>query len=274
MSRTLTLRGRYYRTLPIHDTGYEEEVLTLNADQTALVELHCWDIGCPGGPPVDPNYCVGMGYPETTEEAFRIMQTYIRPAMDAARRAGLLVCHVQAESIAKRHPASAEEAEEPPPSSSPAPPPALPGYRESILTRSHGEDYPTQSPLRDMDIPRIVYPEPGEPIVYQTGQFDRILRKRGIVNLIYTGFATDMCILNAPGGLGPMFALGYRVLLLREATLGVECPDTFHERLATRWAIRFFETHQGDTLGFQDVIANFEHWSTNAADAVRSHCER
>jgi NAD(P)-dependent dehydrogenase (short-subunit alcohol dehydrogenase family) len=90
-----------------------------------------------------------------------------------------------------------------------------------------------------MDIAEIVAALPEEPVVHQTQQFDRMLRRQGIVNLIYAGFATDMCILNAPGGLGPMFALGYRVLLIREATLGVEQPDTIADRIATRWGMRF-----------------------------------
>jgi nicotinamidase-related amidase len=107
-----------------------------------------------------------------------------------------------------------------------------------------------------MDFPQIVAPLPGEPIACTTNQLDRILRKRGIVNLIYSGFATDMCILNAEGGIGPMFNLGYQVLLIREATLGVEMPDWFEQRIATRWAIRFVETHYGDTIGFADFMLN------------------
>lgn len=31
-----------------------------------------------------------------------------------------------------------------------------------------------------------------------------------------------------------MFNLGYRVLLMREATLGVEMPDWFKDRISTR----------------------------------------
>ena len=54
--------------------GYEEETLKLDADRAALVVLHCWNIGCPDGPDVDPNYCVGMGFPGTFSEAYRIMR--------------------------------------------------------------------------------------------------------------------------------------------------------------------------------------------------------
>ena len=35
---------------------------------------------------------------------------------------------------------------------------------------------------------------------------------------------------------------------------GVEVPDTFEERLATRWAVRFFESHYGDTVRSADFL--------------------
>ena len=251
--RILVLKGRYYRTIPVTSPGYEEEELGLDADRTALVVLHCWNIGCPDGPDVDPNYCVGMGFPGTFSEAYRIMRDVIRPCMDAARRAGVLVCHVESAQIAERHPEAREDAEPPDPSF-PLPPPVVPGYREKIIARSHGKDYATRSPYARMDRAEVVAPLPGEPFVYMTGQFDRILRRRGIENLIYTGFAADMCVLNAPGGIVPMAERGYRVYLVRDATLGVEFPDTIEDRLATRWAVRFFESHYGDTVTSQEFI--------------------
>lgn len=254
MSRVLRLTGRYFRTIPITDPGYEEEPLQLPLANTALVSLHCWNIGCPGGPALDPNFCVGMGFPATVAEAWRIMTEVIRPALQAARACGLAVCHVQSPAIAKRYPQWYTYQTDPPATGAGAPPEAIPGYRTSILARAHGADYATRSGKAHMDFPQVVAPLPDEPIVHQTGQFDRILRERGLVNLIYMGFATDMCILNAPGGMGPMFELGYRVLLVRDATLGVECPDTFAERIATRWGIRYVETHWGDTIEVADLM--------------------
>jgi hypothetical protein len=52
-----------------------------------------------------------------------------------------------------------------------------------------------------------------------------------------------------------MAGFGYRLFLLRDATLGVELPDTFGERLATRWGIRFVETHYGDTISTGEFIS-------------------
>ena len=49
----------------------------------------------------------------------------------------------------------------------------------------------------------------------------KALRFHGIENLIYSGFATDMCVLRAPGGVEPMAPYGYRIFLMRDATVGV-----------------------------------------------------
>lgn len=249
----LCLVGRYYRSIPLTDTGYETHPVELDPAKTALVVMHYWDIGCEGGPEIDVNFCVGMGYLESFREAERIMRECIRPAMDAARAAGILVCHVESSAIGAKHPEAMQDLDEP--VHNPYQPgPVVPGWREEIVARSHGRDYPTLSPYAKMDRAQIVAPEPGEPFVHQTGQFDRALRRYGIENLLYTGFATDMCILRAGGGVEPMAPFGYRIFLLRDATLGVESPDSFPERIATRWGIQYFETHYGDTLLTRDFI--------------------
>ncbi len=253
MGRLLTLPGRYYRTLPINDTGYETETLELEPAKTAFVGMHCWNIGCADGPEIDPDYCVGMGFYENLAEGERIIIEAIRPAMDAARAAGILVCHVESGTIGAKHP-EAQEDLDPPAEPAPMPPEVVPGWRQHILARAHGADYATLSPYARMDRAQVVAPLPGEPYAYQTGQFDRLLRRHGIENLIYSGFATDMCILRSGGGIEPMAPYGYRLFLMRDATLGVEHPNTFHERIATRWAIAYFEAHYGDTVTLADFV--------------------
>lgn len=244
----LRLKGRYYRTVPITRPGYVYEDIELEKSKTALVAMHCWNIGCEDGPEIDPDYWVGMGFPIAYREASRIMRRKIRPMMDAARDASMLVCHVESDAIrhnradAKPHVQRERDGAEPR------------SWREAIAWRSHGKHYATRSPLATMDRAKIVAPLSGEPLVFRTDDLHAELASRGIGNLIYCGFATDMCILRAPGGIEEMAPRDYRVYLVRDATVGVECPDTFRERLATRWAIRYFETHFGDTIAAQGFI--------------------
>jgi len=253
MSRKLALQGRYYRTIPINNTAYETEPLELDCGKTALIAMHCWDIGCAGGPAIDVNYCVGMAFPGAFREADRIMRECILPAIDAARAAGVLVCHVENESIARKHPEACRDLDPPaePPSS---PGPVVPGWRMKMTDRFHGPDYAAKSPYGRMDRAKIVTPLADEPYVFQTGQLDRALRRHGIENLIYAGFAADMCVLRAPGGIEPMAGFEYRLFLMRDATVGIECPDIFEEHIATRWAVRYFETHFGDTILLADFL--------------------
>ncbi|HOX37625.1 MAG TPA: cysteine hydrolase family protein [Candidatus Brocadiia bacterium] len=257
----LKIPGRRYRTLPITSPGYEDITLDLDLDKTALAVMHCWNIGCECGPAWHPDYWVGMGFPQTIEEAGRIMREVIKPAMEAARRAGLSIAHIESEFIGMKHPEAQKGLIPPKPPSEPSskcepgPGPRVPGYVQSIVDSKHGRDYANNGPYSKMDRAKIVEPLPGEIYAFRTDQLDRLLRERGIENLLYTGFATDMCVLNAPGGLLPMFSLGYRVHLVRDATIGVEFPDTFEERLSTRWGIRFHESHFGDSLASADLIA-------------------
>jgi len=244
----LGLKGRYYRTIPITRPGYIYENLELRESKTALVAMHCWNIGCEDGPQIDPNYWVGMGFPIAHREASRIMRNRIRPMMDAARDSSMLVCHVESEGIRQNRATPKRQGQ--PPSDAAKPP----SWREAIAWRSHGKHYATQSPLARMDRAKIVAPLPGEPLVFTTDELQACLTSKRVDNLIYCGFATDMCILRAPGGIEEMASRGYRIYLARDATLGVECPDTFRKRVATRWAIRYFETHFGDTVATDDFI--------------------
>jgi nicotinamidase-related amidase len=254
MPQKLILSSRYYRAIPLDQCAYEIDSFELDPTRTALIALHCWNIGCEDGPPVDRNFLVGMGSQESFRLAGEIMRDKIRPAMEAARKAGILVCHVEHPDIWNKHPACKEELLPADTGTSYFPPPVVPGWNKRLAARSHGKDYATLSPYARMDRAKIVEARPGEPFVYETNQFDRVLRKYKIENLIYTGFAADMCILFAPGGTQAMNRFGYRLFLMRDATVGIEFPDLIEHMPATTWAIRFFETHFGDTVTSNDFI--------------------
>lgn len=248
MSRpTLRLPVRHYRALPIDRAGHESEVLEIPRGQVALVGMHCWNIGCPDGPPVDMDFCVGMGWPQAAAEAWRIMQEVIRPAMDACRRAGVEVCHMETDWMDAQYPHLPTRRSALPPYT---PPSTLAGR---MVERAHGADYMHRSPLAQMKRAALVSPVGVEPLFFYTDQLHEYLKERGISTLIYTGFATDMCVLGADGGARPMLAHGYRCILMRDATVGVETPQSFPERLATRYGTHLFEWQ----VGFSTTFAEF-----------------
>ena len=243
-SANIHLNARYYRALPIDSPGYESVTFELPIARTALVGMHCWNIGCPGGPPLNMDYCVDLGWPEATAEGYRIMCEVMRPAMDAARTIGLPVVHVEADWMDEQYPHIPSRRDRTnvwKPT----------GRQKEMLDRAHGPDYMTNSPLAKMRRAEIVSPIGDESMVFYTDTMDAYLKANNIDTLIYTGFAADMCVLGSEGGGQAMLARGYRCILMRDGTVGVERPDTFDERLATRYGIHIFEWKIGYSTTFE-----------------------
>ena len=246
VEKTLRLPARYYRSVPTDRAGYEKVTLSLAVDKTALVGLHCWNIGCPDGPATDANYCVGMGWPQATQEAARIMAEVIRPAMDLARSVGMAVYHVETDWMDRKYPHIESRRSNAAATVHPV--------RQELFERAHGADYMERSPLAEMQRAEIVSPVGDEPLVFYSDTLDEYLRERGIETLIYMGFAADMCLLGAEGAARPMLARGYRCVVIRDGTVGVESPDTFPQRLATNYGLHIFEW----TLGHGCTFAQFK----------------
>ncbi len=245
-TRILRLPARYYRALPTDQPGYEPVTFDLSLEKTAFVGMHCWNIGCPDGPAINNDYCVGMGWPQAAAESYRIMVEVIRPAMDAARSVGLQVCHVETDWMDSQYPSIQSRRNR---DSTWKPHPT----HQGMLDRAHGPDYLARSPLAQMKRAEVVSPQGDEPLFFYTDTFDAYLKERGIDTLIYTGFATDMCILGAEGGGRPMLARGYRCILMRDGTVGVETPESFPDRLATRYGTHLFEW----SVGYSTTFAAF-----------------
>ncbi len=246
-SPALKLNARYYRARPIDNPGFEPVTFDLPVAHTALIGMHCWNIGCPDGPPLDMDYCVDMGWPQATAEACRLMGDVIRPAMDAARKIGMPVCHVETDWMDAQYPHISSRRDKTG-TRKPA------GIQKEMLDRAHGPDYLARSPLAKMKRAEIVSPIGDEPLVFYTDTLDEYLKTHRVETLIYTGFAADMCVLNSEGGASAMLGRGYRCILIRDGTVGVERPDTFDERLATRYGIHIFEWKLGYSTSFDDFM--------------------
>lgn len=251
---TLSLPVRFYSGAPAASPrGLLRETWELDPRRTALIELHCWNIGFPDGPAVPADYWVFMGSLQNHERMVPIVREIIAPLLDAGRRAGMPVVHVQSESIAARYP----ELEPPRP---PAPPSSGPGWRpvtDDVLRRTervHGPGYREWDGWAASDVASPVRPQPGDTMIATTDQFDAWLREKGIVTLLYTGFCTNLCILDSPAAMKAMRDRGYRCVLLREATLACEFPDTLDALAHTRAAIQYIEAWVGYTAAVGDLM--------------------
>jgi nicotinamidase-related amidase len=257
----LRVHGRHWETPSLDGAGWVETPYSLDPKETGFVALHLWNVGdvAGGGPAIPDGFFVDMGTREAQDESVRIAERFIRPAIDASRAAGLPIFHVEPKNIAMQYDSVRylldDEDLDPPRTSRPRPPEANPGWNRERAERSHGAGYNEWDGWQRMRILASCDAEPGDQVILTGRQFDRILRERGIKNLVYTGFATNMCILDSAAATKEMLSYGYRIFLIREATLAVEYPETFPTRMMTESALKFFELKVGDTIAFDEYIA-------------------
>lgn len=254
----IDLPVRHYRGVPASNPdGLITTPWTLDVARTALIELHCWNFGFPGAPPVPEDYWVFMGSTQTHEQMVGVVRHVIAPLLDAGRRAGMPVVHVQPEKVARRYP----ELWTPPAASAPPPPaPATPRRRpvtDDSARRAqsvHGEGYMEWDGWQGLDVAEPVRPQPGDAMIVTTDEFDTWLREREITTLLFTGFCTNLCILDSPAAMKDMRGRGYRCVILREGTLGCEFPDTLETRTHTRAALQYIEAWVGYSASADDLL--------------------
>ena len=184
----------------------------------------------------------------------------VAPALKAARDAGLTIVHTPCPEVAQQY---AQLDRHTPPTPSPAPdwPPA--GFRsrsgEYAVFRGPRSQPPGIGIHWDKLAsglsmsPAIEVRE--EDFVVATGrQLHDLLRTRKIFHLMYVGFATNWCVLGRDYGIRAMSRRGYNIILLREATTGVEFPDTLETLFTTEIAIREVEQQCGFTASNEDFF--------------------
>lgn len=278
---------QYYRLFPYPVQAFKGEAsktLMLNLREIAFVSVHCWNFGTPGGPPLIPDHAECMGWTEFVPRASRIIDQRITPAMAAARRAGIPIIHVAAGHYAHRYPQwrvlmelsgqqvgygdqdlVKEEDREPG---------SVEGgewwaeYYEEVFGPGYNQVWAEitcgDSP-ENLDIAPGVRPLPEDYVVTHGTQLNRILRGLGIWNLVYVGFATDLCLIDVPAAMKEMaMRFNYRCVLLRDCTTTVEQPDTVQDLLRTRLALRQVEYVLGYTATSEDFVSACRAFSHEA----------
>jgi nicotinamidase-related amidase len=243
---TLELTVQYYQDSPANGLSWREEHfvrrtvdMQLPVEQTALVLVDTWD-----------NHFIESWL----ERAEFMTREAVVPVLNAGREAGLTVVHAPSPNVAKHFPEHLQRHQ--------AAAPGVPSDWPPSEFRSRQGEYaafrgPRAQPpgIPSIEIgmsPHIDVRD--DDVLLATGlQLHDLCRERGILHLIYAGFATNWCILNRDYGMRSMARYGYNLILLREATMGVEYPDTVDECFATELAIREVETQ----LGFSASNAHY-----------------
>ena len=208
------------------------------------------------------------GHPMSShlERTGEISRTRIRPVLDAARAAGAAVIYAPSPRVAPDFEAFRHDSRE---SAPPAPmvdewPPAE--YREATgrfrslrkrpgeLPENYDGPYPDWWHMHGID--PSISPVPGDLVVATGAELHAACKARGLVHLIYAGFATNICIRFRDYGLRAMRDRGYSPILLRDATSAIETRATIGSLSLTRAVILDIERWYYTALT-DDLIAAF-----------------
>ena len=245
---TLRLRVRYFQDstpqgVPCREENFirREIDMDLPVDQTALVLVDVWN---------------AHFIESWLERAADVTRQAVAPALQKARDAGITVVHAPSPEVAdqfvqlKRH-------RPPDPQPVPAWPPAEFRHREGVYAAYRGpRSQPPGIPgIPDLGISPAIEVLDEEFVIATGQQLHELLMERRILHLLYVGFATNWCIRNRDYGMPAMARRSYNTILLRDATMGVEYPDTVATCLATEIAIRECEQQNGFSASNADFFA-------------------
>jgi nicotinamidase-related amidase len=242
----IKIKGRYYRTYPPGKfLGYAEREFELNAAETVFLVVDVYGLGFDPDSQGEVSEWSGMVSEQSIARERDIVANHIRPALDAARSAGLPVVYVanSAPNIAIERSAYEEEKR------------ATLNFNTPTMYAEDNIDpleY-CQGPSNVLKYSQVIAPRPGDYFVRKhvhSGFFDTrldtLLRNLGCKTLICVGFALDMCLGNT---MIDALWRNYRVLMLRDCTYaieipGVDAPGSWTDRwiLYTECAIGFTAT--------------------------------
>ncbi len=229
--------------------GYVCKNVTIDTDDTALVLVDCWD----------------HHYIESwLARAKEVMTSRIAPLAVACRDAGILTIHAPGKNAAKRYVDWMDNPEDWNRSQVDDWPPSEFVAREAPYADLHWASEPSMSPeLKDwmeysrdrMMIYHDVAPVVGDVVVATGDQLHSLLRKKGVLHLIYAGFATNWCVLNKDYGFRAMTWRGYNGVILRDGTTAVETHETHTTEQLRDFAVLSMEMTMGYSSTVDELIA-------------------
>ncbi len=248
----LKIQGRYYRLFPPEKfLGHAEETLELDTETTAFLVVDVYGLGFSPDDEGKPHGYPSLSLSASFETEKEIVVNHIRPAMDAARRAGLPVIYLNnsAPRIAINRSELARTAQR----SCDLDWEAW-GSEDGIDPREYVYGNSTA-----VKFSKVVEPRPEDYFIRKhaySGFFetrlDGLLRNLDIKTLVCVGFALDMCLHCT---MIDAMNLNYRILLLRDCAMAVELPEELEEMAFTRRMILWTEYSVGYTATSGAFIA-------------------
>lgn len=244
---SFNLRVRYFQDSTPEDIPCREENfirreidMVLPVEQTALVLVDLWD---------------AHFIESWIERAEKVTRQAVVPVIDAARDAGITIVHAPSPGVAEQFPQLGRHTPPAPVSPPDWPPPEF-RSREGPYAAYRGPraQPPGIRPIQNLGMSPAICVRDDDFVIATGEQLHDLLKERGILHLIYAGFATNWCVLGRDYGIRAMARRSYHIVLLREATTGVEFPDTLDTLFATEISIREVEQQFGFTASNEDFL--------------------
>jgi nicotinamidase-related amidase len=250
-NRTIAIKPRYHRWYV--DPGVEwleTNTRSANVDwkipvsQTALVLVDVWQ----------------RHYIKDTEaRAEMIINSRLLPLLASLRKTGVRIIHAPSPEVAvtSSNWVRIQTREQVFPAPDEWPP--------AEFLSSTGQYKPFAMPDEPMEEVRLkmapltfhpkVLPLTGEPVIANGEELHQYCKKNKILFLLYAGFNTNACIINRNYGTIRMRDRGYRIILIRDCTTGMESKETQPTMAQTNGTIRNLEMFACFTVASNDLIA-------------------
>ena len=259
MSNLIELPVRYLRMQGPEESLFRHEgkKIKLLPEETAFVLVDVWDLS-----QVPESKFPGLR--SFGERVFKITEEKIKPALDVARKLGLTVVHAPTNYVSVKYPQYHRLKQE---------------LNLSKPASSRQDDWPPQDFARDRrrefeedrywknfevdnelrceltDIIESVKPLDDEYVISTGREMNEVLKMKTILNLIYVGFATNICLIQKPGAMREMGPTrGYRTILIRDCTTAVETHNTVKDLVMTKLWIEWIEM---EGLGYTTTSDDF-----------------
>ncbi len=250
---TLNLQVRYFQDstpadVPCRETEFirREFEMPLPIDETALILVDLWNVH----------------FIETwIERAKQVTEDCVVPVIDTARKAGMTVVHAPSPSVAAQYPQLKRHKPPQPSTASSWPPSEFRGRQGEYAVYRGPRSQPPGIGIHwdklasQLSMSPAIDVQEDEYVIATGQQLHELCEEKGILHLIFAGFATNWCVLGRDYGIRSMSRYGYNIILLRDATTGVEFPDTYDNLFTTEIAIREVEQQYGFSASNPDFFA-------------------
>ena len=251
-SKTLKLDVQYFQDSTPEDIPCREEnfvrreiPFVLPIKQTALVLVDLWNL----------HHIEGW-----IDRANSITKRIILPVTENARSAGITVVHAPSPEVVQNQNYAHYHGHSVPPQKVDAkwPPEKFKSRKgeyavfENPREQPPGLDFRWRELKSQLGMSHLMKVHETDFVVATGQQLHDLCEEKELLHLIYAGFATNWCILHRDYGIIQMSNRGYNCILIRDATEGIEFPDTLDKKWATEIAIREVEQRYGFTMLSKD----------------------